>query len=101
MKTIFTKHADFSSIPEELRGPLVRYIDEGLNPGCWLCHIIVSDIYAAALNAPLSHRPAIGHVAVFLLQHAPADCYGNVRALQRWLDTGGAIGNGHGLPARR
>jgi hypothetical protein len=83
MKTI--KAPEYSLLPEHLRAGAVRYVEQGIRPGDFLCAVIRNDLTQAILRADLASSMWLREIVTFFEFHTPPACHGSDAALEAWL----------------
>jgi len=76
-----------SRVPEHLREGLVRYFADGILPGSFLQAVLVNDLMSAVMRADPFSLVSVGHIAAFLVDHAPAGAWGSREAVLAWTTT--------------
>lgn len=84
--------ADWSLIPEHMRGGLRLYIEEGIEPGSFLTAVLCNDLRGAVGKADHINIHRIVEWMQFLYNHAPAGCWGSKENYEAWIKHGGMRG---------
>ncbi|BCA57705.1 hypothetical protein [Sphingomonas sp. HMP6] len=84
-----------AALPTHLHGGLLRYIEDGIRPGAFLCSIIDNDLLGAVCHA----GEGIGlddlrRLARFFYNDCPSQCHGSKSKRLDWEGQGGLIGAG-------
>lgn len=82
--------ADWSLIPEHMRGAVERYVDDRVSPGGFLRALLENDLRGACEHADSINGSRIRDYVVFLYNYAPAGCWGSPEKVAAWLGSGGA-----------
>jgi hypothetical protein len=64
-------------VPKHLVEGLIRWVDDGIRPGSFLCAVLANDLMKAVERMDMMshmHLPGIIH---WLDAHAPIDCHGS------------------------
>ncbi|MGE3246143.1 MAG: hypothetical protein AB7F96_15415 [Beijerinckiaceae bacterium] len=75
----------WNDIPYSLRGPLARYLLDGLDPGGFLTAIIRNDLASLILHHPAERMDGmVAPVMRFLHYCVPAQAHGSFNAMALW-----------------
>jgi hypothetical protein len=74
------------NVPEHLHEGLIEYLAARRPVGHFLTAVLSNDLTEAALRADLFVRPYIADVVRFLVNYAPASCWGSKQAVAAWLN---------------
>lgn len=85
--------ADWSLIPEHMRGALRRYVMRGIPMGSFGSAILSNDFIDACGRADEENRPALFGWATFIYNFTPNACHGSPEKVQAWVDQGGILGD--------
>lgn len=85
-------HADWSVIPQHMRGGIERYVMSGVPMGSFLTAIFANDFQEAAGRADDENRQALFGYARFLYNSVPSNCKGSYGAVDAWIAQGGLVG---------
>lgn len=77
------------SVPEHLRGGLVRYILLGIRPGDFLQAVLENNLMESFGRADDISRAGLFHICLFLHNAAPIGCYRSKHHFDNWVKTGG------------
>ena len=69
---------------------LERYVVDGKPSGSFMRAFIAGDLHAAFRRADLESSRCMKAMHMFLVNYAPADCYGTQENYRRWLAEGGS-----------
>lgn len=83
---MFPKHAGALAryIPKYMRDGVVMWIAFGIRPGSFLTSVLQNDLIGAAGTADATNGPHLPNYARFLVNHAPALCYGTPAKVAAW-----------------
>lgn len=90
--TWFPSEIKYEALPEELRPGMKRYIEQGIQPGGFLCAVIRNDFAAAACHASATTIYRFRDIATFMYSNMPIGSWGSNEALQSWKFQGGIVG---------
>jgi hypothetical protein len=79
-------------VPAHLRHPLTRYVDEGVNPGCFLEAFFSNNLLGALEHADFASRRRLYDIAEFINNFVPAVCCGDRKSFENWIEIGGMAG---------
>ena len=74
------------AIPEHTHEALIRYFVHGMEPGSFLTAMLAGDLYAAAFKADHVNKGTMGHIAVWIVHHAPHNSYGTADIVKKWCN---------------
>ena len=74
----------FEPIPFHLLQGLRRWIDDGIEPGSFLQHVLRSDLQSALRYADPHSLRSLGYILAWLDENAPRECYGSKAAYEAW-----------------
>lgn len=80
------------NIPDHMVAGLWRYILHGVEPGHFLCAVLANDLMAALRRADDINKHSLPAYGAFLVNVAPAACFGSKERFEDWLRMGGLIG---------
>ena len=72
-------------IPERMMGGLLRYIEEGIEPGHFLSAVIMNDLSAAVGRADEENVKNLPAYVGYLYNEAPAGCWGSKKKFEDWM----------------
>jgi len=80
-------NADFfgMSIPEHVRGGLLRYASEHVQTGDFLRAVISNDLREAVARADDENMRNIPAIVNWLYWEAPSECWGSPEKYQEWI----------------
>ena len=84
--------ANWSWIPEHMRGPMKEYIENGLTPGSFLTAVLSNDLRDAVLQADDINKTLLPQYIEFLVWYLPAIAWGSTELVERWTSHGGMNG---------
>ena len=76
---------DYKAVPRHLRDGLLRYINDGIRPGGFLCAVLENDLTEALARADPESLEALPHLSAWLYNMAPSRCYGSPQRMAAWL----------------
>lgn len=83
---------DYSTLPDNMRGGMERYIQYGIRPGGCLSAILANDLMQAVGRADEKTLAGLWSICSFLHSHAPVTCYGDWQTVEEWIAKGGLEG---------
>jgi hypothetical protein len=69
---------------EHIHAALIRYIQDGINPGGFLTAVLSNDLNYAVLNADEDNFLSLQYLCKWLYNYAPKDCYGSPDKVKKW-----------------
>ncbi len=84
--------ADWSLIPEHMRGAVSRYVMHGLHPGGFLPAIICNDLQSAVARADSVNQSRIADYIRFFSSHVPRAAWGAESMMNKWMKGRGLVG---------
>jgi hypothetical protein len=72
-------------IPERMMGPLLRYIQDHVRPGQFLCAVISNDLKEAIGRADDENIANLPAYVAYLYNEAPAVCWGSPKHMENWI----------------
>lgn len=79
-------------VPDHLRQPLEKFIDEGVRPGEFLEAFLTNDLFGTLANADFASRRRLADIANFIDSFVPGVCYGSKKTFDDWIEIGGMAG---------
>jgi hypothetical protein len=86
------REIDYSKLPEHMRGGARRYVEQGVQPGDFLCEVLANRLVHAARAADWINAGALHDWAAWLWVNAPRECWGNPDIVRAWCEQGGLRG---------
>ena len=77
---------DYSTLPENARDTMQRYIEQGCPTGGFLEAVLSNDLMAAASLANTQNSYLLFEYAQWLYNFAPRGCFGSPEKYQTWID---------------
>lgn len=77
--------ADWSLIPEHMRGAVKRYIEHRVAPGSFLTAVLCNDLRGACEQADDINRYRLFDYIKFFYMYAPAGSWGSRENFERWV----------------
>lgn len=62
-----------------------NWIDHGIKPGSFLCAVLQNDWFMATRHADRDNLYRFREISDWLLEHAPADCWGSQEKFNAWM----------------
>jgi hypothetical protein len=72
-------------VPAHLHEGIAEYVRGGRPTGGFLRSVFENDLTAAAMRADEINRPALAAIALFVVWHCPAECWGHPEKVVRWI----------------
>jgi len=91
-RTDFPDRADWSLIPEHMRGGVERWVMNGIVPGLFLTAVLRNDLKEAFATADDINSRRMRDYVQFFWSHAPSACWGSPDAVSEWTQRGGLTG---------
>ena len=73
-------------IPQHLRGGMLRYLQDGIQPGHFLTAVLENNLMEAMARADEMSRAGLYSICQFLYNHAPMACYGTPETVRKWME---------------
>lgn len=73
-------------IPSRMMGGIRRYVDEGVEPGDFLCAVIANDLKEAVGRADDENMANLPAFVDFFYNHAPSLCWGSSERMAKWIE---------------
>lgn len=84
--------ADWSLIPSHMHGGVNRYVMHGIGGGSFLSAVMANDFMEAAGRADMDNGARLKEWAMFVYNCTPSQCHGSYDAVERWIASGGIVG---------
>jgi hypothetical protein len=81
----FLYHGMEYIIPERMRKPLTRYIEDKKLPGGFLQAVIKNDLSDAIGRADAENMHNLPAYCNFFYNHTPHDCWGSAEKMKAWV----------------
>jgi hypothetical protein len=75
---------DYLILPVSCREGMRRWIEQGIEPGSFLCAVIRNELVEAFIAADTYNRTAMGYFCLFLRHEAPPECWGSREKMDAW-----------------
>lgn len=72
-------------IPKRMEGSIIRYIEDGINPGRFLTAVICNDLLEAVSRADNENLANLPAYVDFFYNQAPRLCWGSKEKMERWI----------------
>lgn len=76
---------NYDNLPEDLQGPLRRYIEEGIPPGGFLTAVLANDLAGAVGRADHVNIRRIPEIVKWIYNEAPHTCWGSYDKVNEWI----------------
>lgn len=73
-------------IPYYMQDALIRYYENGISPGSFLCAVLNNDLKEAFGRADDINQYCIRNYVLWLYNHAPTGSWGHADATENWLN---------------
>jgi hypothetical protein len=83
----------WGSIPESMRGGVIRYVENGIAPGHFLTAVLSNDLMEACNRGDTENIWLIPSYARLLVCECPPHCFGSPAYVRAWIARGGIEGN--------
>lgn len=85
MKVELMENLEIRGIPEHMRDGIVRYIENGIEPGSFLTAVICNDLTQACACADSQNRRLLFEYIDFFYNYAPRSCWGSREKFDSWI----------------
>lgn len=83
---------DYFGIPERMRGGIIRYLYEGVEPGGFLMAVFENNLRGAVAKADAENTKLLGNYAMFCGNVMPMASTGSPHNVTNWIKRGGLNG---------
>lgn len=83
---------DYVEIKQSTIDALKRYVEKGTPPGGFLMGVLTNNFIEACGRADADNRKALYAIHLFIYNEIPADCWGSVEKVQKWIEHDGLEG---------
>lgn len=83
---------NYENIPNQTRDVLLRYRDNGFDPGGFLKNVLTNNLFGAVLVADEKNSLAIIDICKWVHHRLPAHSWGDTFRVNNWIECGGAVG---------
>lgn len=83
---------DYSGLPENLRGGVERYIEDGVATGDFLKAVISNDLINAVGRADFLNIDRLAGIVNWFYNNAPMSCWGSKEKYEDWVKGSGLNG---------
>ena len=87
-------YKNFGKIPERMHGGLIRWVENGIVPGGFLCGLLTNDLREAVLRADNENVDLLADYVRYLYNNTPSGCWGSVEKFNTWQLHRGLAGLG-------
>jgi hypothetical protein len=84
---------NWGTIPERMRGGVIRYVEQGIPPGHFLQALFEDSLVGAVKQADSENVRLLREYADLLSNQCPALCWGSPGDYRQWIGRGGINGN--------
>ena len=88
---IETSDYQYPNVPSHTAEALANYWIRGWEPGSFLMHMLMGDLYGAAARADHWNKDALGHIAQMIVDVGPQGSWGSEYAVRNWIAKGDAF----------
>jgi hypothetical protein len=88
----FFPGADFDLLPKHMHGAVIRYVENGIDPGSFLYCALANDLKGAFGRADRENLEHMKGWVQFIAWHMPAASQGDPELVLDWIKTGGLVG---------
>ena len=81
-----------TGVPDYMHEGIVEYILTGRPTGHYLEAVMSNDLFGAVARADIPNQRTLVDLVRWLVNHAPAGCFGSPTAYARWREMGGQVG---------
>lgn len=89
----WSDNVKWETIPESMRGGVIRYIENGIPPGHFLQAIFKNDLIEACSRGDAENLALITTYVKLLWNQCPPACWGSQDHYRQWIARGGIAGN--------
>lgn len=79
-------------IPDHMHDAVLRYVEDGIEPGGFLEAVLCNDLKGAIMRADPTNKAIISNWVDFVIWELPGSCHGLVEKYQNWIAMGGLNG---------
>ena len=72
-------------INETMMGGITRYIQDGIEPGHFLCAVIIGDLFEAVARADKENLLNLRAFTGYFWNEAPSGCFGSQEKMDAWI----------------
>lgn len=72
-------------VPEHIHDAIIRYIEDGYEPGDFLKAVICNNLIDACAHADWINRHRIFEIVGWFYNHAPSPCWGSEENYRNWI----------------
>ncbi len=76
---------DYSRVRVDIREAVLRYINDGWQPGGFLTAVLSNNLRDAFGRADAENFATLGDLVGWLYNHAPSPCWGSPEKVAAWL----------------
>ena len=82
---IKTSDYQYPNVPSHTAEALANYWIRGWEPGSFLMHMLMGDLYGAAARADHWNKDALGHIAQMIVDVGPQASWGSKAVYESWI----------------
>jgi hypothetical protein len=71
-------------LPEHMRGAMLRWIENGINPGSFLTAVLENNLLEAYGRADYINQQRMKDYMQYLYNYAPSGCWGSPEKVAKW-----------------
>lgn len=87
--------SDFAyDVPMHTRDALMRYVNDGLEPGGFLTAVLENNLFEAIGRADMINKHHINDICLYIYNEVPSIAWGSRHAVNEWIAGGGINGRG-------
>lgn len=86
LEGIMAMEVTHTQVPNHMRAAIVRYIENGIKPGSFLCSLIANNLNDTCTNADYINAAYIHSIVAWFVNYAPPACWGHDTAEEWWLE---------------
>jgi hypothetical protein len=89
----WSEQVKWGSIPEHMRGGIIRYVERGIPPGHFLRAVFANDLMEACARGDRENQLLLADYAKLLVNQCPGGCWDSSEKCIAWVARGGIAGN--------
>ena len=82
----------YSYLPKTLHGGVRRWIENGIEPGDFLCAVIQNNLTESFFRADEDNRENLFRIVSWFYNQAPGGCWGGEEKFRAWKERGVLLG---------
>jgi len=72
-------------IPERMGPGILRYVNDHIRPGSFLCAVISNDLRGAVMLADSENIDNLSAFSMYFYWETPPDCHGSKEKMEAWI----------------